>query len=426
MSFSDARMIPVRGDDWSLACEKFSQDSTAPRAEATFKDKLYSSRLYRACFDQELPSVERVLTFCQKSPPPKNRTILGLYFEQQAILVREHHIKKMTAQLLQPTKVLDAPYLQNDYYLHVLDAPRKSKTDNPENQLAVALAHEVYTTLLDKSRVDKVATVANTALITCLRCIPQNRLLLGANDASWQIVDLTTKRKIYNARLASTIYCAEPIDATTSLLGMFDGSIVQKDARAPRRTNMISRHSPQRICSLALNPDGYRLASGSNDNSIKLWDIRREGCLNTFDVHQSAIRALAWSPSKLDLLFSGGGLHDKTIKVINVQQAKVIASEESVQSPVSAIHFSADDSQLVSCHGAPSNSAIVWKFDDGFHERAKLQGHSTRILQSTLLTDEKTLITAGADELICVWNVFEKRKPHLERKQSALTLPTIR
>lgn len=427
MSFSDARMIPVRGDEWSLACARYREQERALGTKVDFEDKIYKSRLYRACFDQELPATDRVLTFPSKAPRQKYRTILGVYFEQQGILEREKCIANVRATLLKPTKVLDAPDLVDEYCLHVMDAPKKSRTKKTDNRLAIALSHEVYTTILDSNLIDKVATAENRAIITCLRWLhPQDQLLLAANDTSWKIVDIATKRKICNASLSSCVLCAEPLDATTSLLGMFDGTIVHKDVREPLTTNKISRHSLQRICSLALNSDGYTLASGSGDNSIKLWDIRREGCLNTFKEHHSAVRALAWAPWKSSLLFSGGGQCDQTVKAIDVQQAKLIACETSIKSPVSAIHVSAESNQLVSCYGAPSNGAIVWKFDNKFHERAKLEGHAGCILQSTMLADDQTLVTAGADEVIRVWNAFEKKKSLVAQRTSALTLPTLR
>ncbi|KAJ8525394.1 hypothetical protein ON010_g15720 [Phytophthora cinnamomi] len=60
---------------------------------------------------------------------------------------------------------------------------------------------------------------------------------------------------------------------------------------------------------LAWSPDGTALAYGSNDSHLCLWERV------TTDDHRAAVRALAWSPWERQVLASGGGTADRSIKL---------------------------------------------------------------------------------------------------------------
>lgn len=44
------------------------------------------------------------------------------------------------------------------------------------------------------------------------------------------------------------------------------------------------------------HPYGELLASGSLDTAIKLWDIRRKGCIFTYKGHNRMVNSLKFSP----------------------------------------------------------------------------------------------------------------------------------
>lgn len=52
----------------------------------------------------------------------------------------------------------------------------------------------------------------------------------------------------------------------------------------------------QEICGLAFNSFDYMLASGSNDNSVMVYDISKQSTVHRFEEHKAAVKALAWSP----------------------------------------------------------------------------------------------------------------------------------
>ena len=76
------------------------------------------------------------------------------------------------------------------------------------------------------------------------------------------------------------------------------------------------------VCGLRWSGGGNLLASGGNDSCVFIWDRRSSKHLHKLVAHSAAVRALAWSPHQHNLLASGGGTADRTIKFWNTQTAK--------------------------------------------------------------------------------------------------------
>jgi WD40 repeat protein len=80
----------------------------------------------------------------------------------------------------------------------------------------------------------------------------------------------------------------------------------------------ITAHSND-VYSLALSPDGLILASGSADNTTRLWNYSNPSpYLKTLCCHSNQVRALCFAS---DQIIASGSL-DKTIKIWNVSSGK--------------------------------------------------------------------------------------------------------
>ena len=70
------------------------------------------------------------------------------------------------------------------------------------------------------------------------------------------------------------------------------------------------------IMSVAFSPDGKVLASGGSDAAIRFWDAATGAMLRTLRGHDSSITSIAFSPDGKTLV---SGSYDDTIKLWNVQ-----------------------------------------------------------------------------------------------------------
>lgn len=77
--------------------------------------------------------------------------------------------------------------------------------------------------------------------------------------------------------------------------------------------------------------------------------------------HQAAVKAVAWCPWQRNVLASGGGTADRTLRVWNTALGSCIKSVDT-GSQVCAIQWSDTYKELVSSHGFSDNQLILWKY----------------------------------------------------------------
>jgi len=68
-------------------------------------------------------------------------------------------------------------------------------------------------------------------------------------------------------------------------------------------------------------------ASGSTDGSAIVWDVKY-GKIDQYKGHKGAVKALDWCPWKNGVLATAGGnLENKSIKIWNTINSKLVSSQ---------------------------------------------------------------------------------------------------
>ncbi|MGB4267669.1 MAG: PDZ domain-containing protein, partial [Spirochaetota bacterium] len=122
----------------------------------------------------------------------------------------------------------------------------------------------------------------------------------------------------------------------------------------------LGRHDDD-VLSVAFSPNGELLASGSLDNTVKLWNIIDKTCIATLKGHEKDVKSVAFSPDG-KLLASGS--RDKTIKLWNVAGKTCIATLAGHEEEVYSVAFSPDGKLLAS--GSADNTIKLWERVVGF------------------------------------------------------------
>src|SRR2546423_7586647 len=88
--------------------------------------------------------------------------------------------------------------------------------------------------------------------------------------------------------------------------------------------NPLDRHDDY-INVIAFSPDGKRIASASNDRTIKLWDVSSGTMLRSLEEHASGVNSIAFSA---DGKFLASASMDTTVKVWSAATGYWVATIE--------------------------------------------------------------------------------------------------
>lgn len=81
------------------------------------------------------------------------------------------------------------------------------------------------------------------------------------------------------------------------------------------------------VNSIAFSPDGRYLVSGSDDFTVRLWDVAAGTTLHVLEGHQDAVLTVAYSPDGTKIL-SGGGDRDKTVRLWDAATGELLRTVE--------------------------------------------------------------------------------------------------
>jgi WD40 repeat protein len=153
------------------------------------------------------------------------------------------------------------------------------------------------------------------------------------------------------------------------------------------------------VNSVAFSPDGQTLASGSNDKTIKLWDVTTGNLLQTLTDHYSHVNSVAFSPDGQTLV---SGSQDRTIKLWNVATGKLLQTLTDSHW-VSSVAFS-PDGQTLANGGSLENTIKLRDVTTG-NLLQTLTGHSESVTSVAYSPDGQTLASGSQDKTIKLWDV---------------------
>jgi len=151
------------------------------------------------------------------------------------------------------------------------------------------------------------------------------------------------------------------------------------------------------IPSVAFSPDGKRIVSGSDDNTVKVWDAVSGQEMLTLKGHTNLVRSVAFSPDGKRIV---SGSWDGTVKVWDAASGRETLTLEGHRERAPSVAFSPDGKRIIS--GSWDKTVKVWDSVSG-QETLTLK-HSEAVTSVTFSPDGKWIVSASDDNTLKIWD----------------------
>jgi WD40 repeat protein/sterol desaturase/sphingolipid hydroxylase (fatty acid hydroxylase superfamily) len=152
------------------------------------------------------------------------------------------------------------------------------------------------------------------------------------------------------------------------------------------------------VRSVAISADGQCLVSGSFDKTVKVWDARRGQEMLTLTGHTGGVLSVAVSADGRRIV-SGAG--DFTTKVWDAATGRELSTLTGPPGAVLSVALSADGARVASANWETTK---IWDGQSG-QEIFTLRAHTDLVYGVVLSPDGKHLVSGSMDKTVKVWDV---------------------
>ncbi|OBT39270.1 hypothetical protein VE00_10180 [Pseudogymnoascus sp. WSF 3629] len=173
------------------------------------------------------------------------------------------------------------------------------------------------------------------------------------------------------------------------------------------------------VMSVAFSPNGRQVVSGSDDQTLRLWDSATGALLRTLEGHSSSVTLVTFSPNAAIQTLEGhsdwvksvafspdgrqvvSGSKDQTLRFLDYATGAPPQTLEGHSDWVMSVAFSPNGRQVVS--GSNDRTVRLWDAATGAAIQT-LEGHSDWVMSVAFSPDSRQVVSGSRDGTVRLWD----------------------
>lgn len=179
--------------------------------------------------------------------------------------------------------------------------------------------------------------------------------------------------------------------------GSDDNTVRIWDVATKKPIRTLAGHTSA-VTSVDFSSDGVFIVSGSKDNTVRIWEFATGILIRKIAKHSNSVNSVAFSPDGKTVA-SGSG--DGTVRISEAITGRQIHTLDSYSYQVFSVAFSPDSSFIAG--GCGDNMVKIWDATSGKLIRT-LTGHRSVAMSVDFSPDGKFVASGSADNTVRIWD----------------------
>ena len=238
----------------------------------------------------------------------------------------------------------------------------------------------------------------NTAVLTMVIDPKSKVLVSGGEDAGihiWNWQSGKYQATLLQHRSSVTSLKIAP-DGKTLVSGAADGIKVWDLTTLPYSPLYELADYGDSTNEIAINSNGYLLASGDDDGKVKFWNLRTAQFISEFTPHKERISGLAFAQNGKVLITAS---YDRTVKIWDLESGQLIQELKGHTGAIRTIALHPDENILAT---GGNDGIILWNLQQD-RILARLRENNSWIQSLAFSPNGQYLASGGFDLTVRVW-----------------------